>query len=137
MKRAIYFALPFLLATCVQPAWAQPAQPRTLMQLLIQQFNLLQPPECPETDTTVGTTAVRVGNNDPASVQVILTNTGSSNCFRSSLPTLTTSTGTLVAANGGVLEYDFRTDSVIPAQEQWLICSGAGNNIHMQRCDLR
>ncbi len=118
-------------------AQAQSAQPRTLMQLLQQQFGLPVPPVCVETITSVGTTATRVGLNDPASIEVIFYNLGTSNCFRSGLPSVTTTTGQLMSANGGFLEFDFRTDTVIPGQEHWVVCSGASNNIHMQRCDLQ
>ena len=132
---------PFILlalALVIMPGRASAQQqPRSMLDLLRQQYGIPVPPVCLETDTTVGTSAVRVGLNDPASTFVLMFNLGTSNCFRSGLPTVTTTTGQLIPANGGFLEFDFKTDAIIPTQEQWIVCSGAGDNIHMQRCDLQ
>jgi hypothetical protein len=118
-------------------ACAQPAPPRTLIGLLQQQYGISTPPFCPETDTIVGTTAVRVRNNDPAAFFIVLFNQGGSNCYRSQNANVSTTTGQSVNSGGGYLEFDFRTDGTIPAQEQWVICGAAGNDIHVQTCDLQ
>jgi hypothetical protein len=126
-----------VLLFCPLPVAAQPIPPTRLIELLKQQYGIVQPPECPELDTSVGTTAVQFYANDPATFFVVIFNNGAANCYRSQSPGVTTTTGQLIPANGGFLEFDFKTDGLIPAQADYIVCSGAGNNIHGQRCDLR
>lgn len=88
-----------------------------------------------ESDTTVGTTAVRIARQDPANVARDITNNGANPIAFSSKPQVTATTGIQLAP--GQTAYIFVLgDLDLAFCDLWAISADAGNSVHVVNTQL-
>lgn len=76
-----------------------------------------------EVTVSVGTTAVRVLENDPDRVMFLLVNNGTGPVYLSTAPTITAPNGAAVQGSGGNMEVDVREDGSLVSREWWAVSS--------------
>lgn len=84
-----------------------------------------------ESDSTIGTTAVEIGSDQPGiPITIFLSNTGSTNIAVSFLAGVTITTGILLLP-GGTYSLDWYYDGDLVSLPLWAISSAAGGTLHV------
>lgn len=113
-------------------AFAAPVHAQTTNFGLLQKYyGLPAPPVIQTSDVTVGTTATRLLKANAARIETVIIDTGSSSCTVSTSNQVTTTSGVVLAANGGVQVLTWRDDLTMPTKEHWAVCSSAGGTLHV------
>ncbi len=107
------------------------SNPRTTQDLLKELYGLVNAPYIQESNVTVGTTPVQIRTANAARVELVVSNTGTSNCSVSTSDLVTITQGTVLGSGGGILVEGFRDDLLIPTQEHWAVCAAAGGTLHI------
>lgn len=81
---------------------------------------------------TVDTTVSQILRNDPNRYFIALINEGSADCRVSTSPTITTSSGWLLPANGGVMVFDWQTDGEAVGYAVYAVAAAGSATIRLR-----
>ena len=130
-------AVALLVGATAAHAQSRGAPPTTTLQLLNQLYGLGTVPNFVQTNPTVGTTAAKVLNFDPARAEAIIVDTGTSNCTVSYSPGVSLTNGVQLQAGGGNVSEDFVYDFSLMTQEHWVVCAASGGSLYVLSVDLQ
>jgi hypothetical protein len=84
-----------------------------------------------ETSESIGTSVAQVFGNDPERVFVLLVNLSANTIYVSFDTNVSSTNGILLAANGGSLEMDVRSDLIFPIRAIYALAAGAGSMLYV------
>lgn len=83
--------------------------------------------------SSIGTTPVRLLDNDPGGLQITIINSGAQDMYMWTDPTVSTTKGILIQANGGSYEIDFTRFMRMPTREWWAVTATATTTAAIKR----
>lgn len=82
---------------------------------------------------TAGTTAAEIVKEDPERVSLLIINLSVNAAYLGFGPTVSSSNGIKLGANGGSFIVNAVNDLTLPTRGFWIVADGAGSGIYVQR----
>jgi len=83
--------------------------------------------------TSINTTPQRILDNNPGGLQLTIINTGAADMMIWTDPSVSTSKGILIAANGGSYEIDFTRFMRMTTREWWCVATTGTTTVAVKR----